>query len=66
MEDINGIRSNDIRYIDGKEFEVEHGMYLGKFIARVYLNGEVCFDMDGELDTDTENEYIKCWLNLEN
>lgn len=56
----------DVRVIDGKEFEIVHETYLGKFVARVFLNGEFCFEMDGELDTDSENEYIKCWLNLEN
>ena len=58
-------KTKDIRHINDKDFEIVYGTYLGNYVARVYLNGEVCFDMDGELDTDSENEYIRCWLELE-
>lgn len=56
--------SKDLRNINGRVFEIRYDKDTNK--AEVYENNELCFEMNGEFDTDTENEYIKCWCNLEN
>lgn len=57
--------SKDIRTINGKSFYVVYNKETHK--AEVYdERNEFCFEMNDEYDTDTENKYIKCWLDLEN
>ena len=59
------VTGKEKRIIDGNEFEIVYGMHLGNFIAKVYKDGIFCFDIDGEYDTDVENDYIRCWNELE-
>lgn len=53
------------REINGIDFTIVYGETLGSPVAKVFKEGEFCFDMYGEYDTDTENEYIRCWIELE-
>jgi hypothetical protein len=54
----------EYRVIDNRTFKIVYNDE--SHMAEVYENNEFCFEMNNEYDTDTENQYIKCWCDLEN
>lgn len=55
----------EYRTICDETFKIIYKEVLGILKAEVYKDDKFCFEMNGEYDTDTENEYIKCWYQLE-
>ena len=57
--------NKDRRNINGRVFEIVYKENIAEIYEIKQDERTFCFDIVNELDTDTENQYIKCWCEIE-